>query len=76
MSNTLECLKGQFREQKEHLDFRFDTLEKSLEKMEKKDKEQDERISSLEGSRWWIRGAVAVVVLILSVLGIKGWFKF
>lgn len=76
MSETLDCLKGQFKEQKIHLDFRFDTLEKGLEKRELKDKEQDKRIQGLEHERWYMRGAAAVAALILGIFGIKGWFKF
>lgn len=76
MNETLDFLKGQFQEQKKHLDFRFDTLDMAIAEGKMKDKEQDKKINKLENERWYIRGAAVVVIFVLSAFGIKGWFKF
>ena len=82
MSNSLDCLKGEFKIQKEFLEYRFDELHKDMETFRGDQKEvngkQDEKIQKLENQKWWNRGASAVggvvggVLTVLGIHGIKG----
>jgi len=50
--NDLDCLKGMFKEQRVHIDYRFDELHKDIGEIRIVNKEQDEKIQALRNRKW------------------------
>ena len=53
--HDLGKLEGMCEEQRKHLDFRFDELEKKVGECKEINKEQDARINKLERWKWFNR---------------------